>query len=90
MLAAENPVTRFRLSLLAGKAAGELAATVDEQLDDRELTGVVTPIAPSLTDAPKVSASTIEPICRVNSPGQGQVNTTEMYSYLVRLTNESR
>lgn len=38
MLAAKNPVTRFWLFLFAGKAAGELAATVDEQLGDRDLT----------------------------------------------------
>ena len=41
MLAAGNPVARFRVFFLAAKAVGELAAIVGEQLDDGDRTGFV-------------------------------------------------
>jgi hypothetical protein len=36
-----NPVAGFRIFFLAGKAVGELAAILGEQLDDGDRTGVV-------------------------------------------------
>ena len=41
VLAAGNPVAGFRVLFLAGKAVGELAAIVGEQLDDGDPTGFV-------------------------------------------------
>ena len=41
MLAAGNPVARFRVFFLAAKAVGELAGIVGEQLDDGNRTGFV-------------------------------------------------
>jgi len=41
VLAAANPVAGFRVFFLAGKALGELAAIVGEQLDDGDRTGFI-------------------------------------------------
>lgn len=77
MLAAGNPVAGFRVLFLAGKAVGELAAIVGEQLDDGDRTGFV-----ELDQEVNAAAVGLVGIYLHEDPARGTVNRDEQVTAL--------